>query len=216
MEESIAQKRCSKCGGIKYLSDFHKRKDGNLCSWCKSCIRQDNNSRRDANKERYNEIARKFYKAHRAEHVKHSTSYNKNHPEQRQATCKRYRENHKEEARKYRQEYRASHLATIQEKRRKYLALHPEVITTQYQRRRARKLNASGDGVTKEQWKMVLEEFGYRCAYCSQQKPLAMDHIVPLSKGGRYDLDNIVPACQPCNSSKGTHSLIMFLYRRLL
>ncbi len=29
------------------------------------------------------------------------------------------------------------------------------------------------------------------------------DHVVPLSKGGEHSEDNLVPACAPCNLSKG-------------
>jgi 5-methylcytosine-specific restriction endonuclease McrA len=31
-----------------------------------------------------------------------------------------------------------------------------------------------------------------------------MDHVVALAVGGRHDPANVVPACGPCNSSKGT------------
>lgn len=33
------------------------------------------------------------------------------------------------------------------------------------------------------------------------------DHIVPQSQGGTDDIDNLLPACWICNSSKGTRSL---------
>jgi 5-methylcytosine-specific restriction endonuclease McrA len=30
-----------------------------------------------------------------------------------------------------------------------------------------------------------------------------MDHVVPLARGGGHSIDNVVPACRPCNRSKG-------------
>lgn len=44
-----------------------------------------------------------------------------------------------------------------------------------------------------------------RCTYC--RKPLSIftatqDHVIPVSKGGADEDDNIVLACYRCNSSK--------------
>ena len=50
----------------------------------------------------------------------------------------------------------------------------------------------------------VFEYFG-GCAYCSRQDvPLQTDHFVPICKGGRDSLNNIVPSCQECNTKKGS------------
>jgi 5-methylcytosine-specific restriction endonuclease McrA len=46
----------------------------------------------------------------------------------------------------------------------------------------------------------------FTCQYCSTQFPrneLTLDHVLPISKGGRTSWDNIVAACNPCNSRKG-------------
>ena len=61
---------------------------------------------------------------------------------------------------------------------------------------------ASGS-ITADQWNVICFLFGSRCAYCGQLRHLTMDHVIPVSKGGSSDFGNIVPACQPCNSSKG-------------
>jgi 5-methylcytosine-specific restriction endonuclease McrA len=52
-------------------------------------------------------------------------------------------------------------------------------------------------------WRVILEAFGYRCAYCGTTGPLERDHRVPITKGGTDDPANIVPACKPCNVRKG-------------
>lgn len=52
---------------------------------------------------------------------------------------------------------------------------------------------------------MVLERDGYTCQYCGARAPearLHVDHIVPVSKGGTNDLDNLVTACEQCNLGK--------------
>lgn len=43
------------------------------------------------------------------------------------------------------------------------------------------------------------------CYYCRRKvgrENLTMDHVVPLSRGGRSKKGNIVPACKKCNSKK--------------
>jgi len=32
-----------------------------------------------------------------------------------------------------------------------------------------------------------------------------MDHFLPISQGGPHTLGNLLPACGPCNISKGSH-----------
>ena len=43
------------------------------------------------------------------------------------------------------------------------------------------------------------------CHYCGAEvgaHALTMDHLVPLSRGGRSTKGNLVPACKDCNTSK--------------
>lgn len=47
------------------------------------------------------------------------------------------------------------------------------------------------------------------CCYCGQQfreRNLTIDHVTPRSKGGADDWLNVVSACSPCNSRKGSKS----------
>ena len=44
-----------------------------------------------------------------------------------------------------------------------------------------------------------------KCYYCQQTvsfKELTMDHLVPLTRGGRSTRDNLVPSCKACNNLK--------------
>lgn len=70
-------------------------------------------------------------------------------------------------------------------------------------RRRFRKANAPVNDLTARQWAQIKTAYGFRCAYCQKRRKLTMDHVVALSKGGSHTASNIVPACGPCNSSKG-------------
>jgi 5-methylcytosine-specific restriction endonuclease McrA len=50
----------------------------------------------------------------------------------------------------------------------------------------------------------------HTCQYCLQkfsEKRLTIDHVMPLSKGGRHDWSNVVTACSTCNNRKGDKTL---------
>jgi 5-methylcytosine-specific restriction endonuclease McrA len=68
---------------------------------------------------------------------------------------------------------------------------------------RARRARAPGR-LTAGEWEAKRALFQGRCAYCARpSQSLEMDHVVPLACGGAHDVDNVVPACRPCNRSKG-------------
>jgi 5-methylcytosine-specific restriction endonuclease McrA len=51
----------------------------------------------------------------------------------------------------------------------------------------------------------------YICQYCNNQFPrssLTVDHVIPISKGGKTRWDNVVAACNPCNSRKSNKTNI--------
>lgn len=51
----------------------------------------------------------------------------------------------------------------------------------------------------------VYEHYRYRCCYCGGRfvtAELNLDHVVPRSRGGLANWDNIVTACIPCNTRK--------------
>lgn len=58
----------------------------------------------------------------------------------------------------------------------------------------------------------VLNRDGFRCAYCGRGKAdgvlLHIDHLVPVARGGRSELDNLVTACASCNLGKSAQDLV--------
>jgi 5-methylcytosine-specific restriction endonuclease McrA len=64
------------------------------------------------------------------------------------------------------------------------------------------------------QWKALKAAWG-GCAYCGGvDKPLQRDCVLAISRGGRYTLDNIAPACRSCNASKGSEEVTTWMRRR--
>lgn len=66
-----------------------------------------------------------------------------------------------------------------------------------HERQKARALRQS------QWWKRRLAKG--QCFYCGQSvspKALTMDHIVPISRGGKSTKNNVVTACKTCNNAK--------------
>ena len=69
--------------------------------------------------------------------------------------------------------------------------------------------------LTPLQWVAIREAWG-GCAYCGKLELLQRDCVLPLSRGGRYTLTNIVPACRSCNASKSNDEVTAWLRRKRL
>ena len=58
---------------------------------------------------------------------------------------------------------------------------------------------------TLDLWKDTLEYFDNRCAYCGVNGVrLEKEHVIPVSSGGGFTKNNVVPSCRKCNMSKFT------------
>ena len=83
-------------------------------------------------------------------------------------------------------------------------------------RRRKRRMDRVEHDLSAEQWSALQSAWG-GCAYCgATDRPLQKDCVLPLSRGGRYTLDNIAPACGPCNASKCNDEVTGWLRRKRL
>ncbi|NEK86681.1 HNH endonuclease [Blastococcus saxobsidens] len=77
-------------------------------------------------------------------------------------------------------------------------------------------MDAVEHDLSAEQWGAVQEAWG-GCAYCrATGTPLQRDCVLALSRGGRYTLDNIAPACASCNASKCNDEVTGWLRRKRL
>jgi 5-methylcytosine-specific restriction endonuclease McrA len=55
----------------------------------------------------------------------------------------------------------------------------------------------------------ILMRDKFRCQYCGVRATafdLTLDHIVPRSRGGRTEAENLCAACKPCNQRKGNRT----------
>ena len=83
-------------------------------------------------------------------------------------------------------------------------------------RRRAGRMLRADNDLTPAEWIAIRDAWGC-CAYCGDvTKTMQKDCVQPLSRGGRYTLENVVPACGSCNASKSNDEVTSWLRRKKL
>lgn len=172
--QDVPLKVCTKCGEAKPVTEYSKNSHtkDKLHSYCKTCASAIYKAWREANAEK----RRAYMKQWHADNLEYENRY--------------AREKYQNDE-QYRQ-----HVLDWQKS-------HPEERRKQKMRRRARKLEAGGSH-TAEDIKAQLHRQKGKCYYCHKKvgTDYHVDHIVPLSRGGQNDRDNIVIACSTCNQRK--------------
>lgn len=76
-------------------------------------------------------------------------------------------------------------------------------------------MDAVAHDLTDEQWAHLQSAWG-GCAYCRvpTESSLQKDCMLPISRGGRYTLANVVPCCRSCNASKCNTELTSWMRRK--
>jgi len=115
----------------------------------------------------------------------------------------------------YQKEWRSKNPRKEKAKRDRYYSKpkSKELAKMRANKRRLLKLGLSTSHTIKE-WEEKKKEFGYSCAYCGKYALcLTKDHIIPLTKGGTDSIENIVPACEHFNKSKGIKDVSDFEFK---
>ncbi len=70
--------------------------------------------------------------------------------------------------------------------------------------------------LTAAEW-AALKDAWNGCAYCgATDGAMQRDCVMAISRGGRYTLDNVVPACASCNTSKCNDEVTGWMRRKRL
>lgn len=198
-------KKCSKCGKeypltAEYFTMRAKNKDG-FHGQCKGCVEEYNKQYRGKNKEYYREHNKQYYKENEEDIKKYKQKYNKQYYEENKETRseydKQYYEENKKRIAEYYKQYRKENRGIYNLSNQKYKTRKNKLLNT----------------LTIKQWTTIKNYFNNRCAYCGMVEKehiktfgeqLHQEHFIPLSKGGEYTHNNIIPACKSCNSSKNS------------
>lgn len=180
-------KFCYKCGlefeanKNNFFSD-NSAKDG-LTTFCKKCKSEACKEWRNKNYEKVRQYSRKWQELHPEKKKQSSRDYsNRN-----RGKLNQWAINNPERAREIKRQYKLRNPDRGRQDTAKRRSLERKLPTT----------------YTMEQWKGCKAHFKSSCAYCGKElKKLHQEHFVPVTKGGGYTINNIVPACQRCNSSK--------------
>lgn len=185
-------KRCTHCMEVKSLDEFHndsKAKSGKVAK-CKDCVRSYAKIRYTENKPRINLVAKLWKMLNRERNLESNRDYHKRNAQQeKEYKHSRYMENpnkHREDVAKWRK-------------------ANPDKARVHDANRRAKEVE--GGFISGEEWKSLKELCGLTCLRCGKREPeikLELDHVIPLSKGGKNLIQNAQPLCRSCNSIKAT------------
>lgn len=182
-----------------YFNKYKNSKDG-FKPRCKTC-------QRDDAKEYYKKRGKEVNTKYRKDNIEKYENYKSRNKEALKVYSKKYREKNKEVYRttvristakwrsdpnvkskcsKYNSEWKRNNLDSL----------------TKYRHKRKALLMKAPNHLTTHQWSQIKLSFNCKCAYCGMAKKLTQDHFIPVDNGGEYTLNNIIPSCQSCNSSK--------------
>lgn len=179
-------KVCLKCKEEKNRTEFYSdnAKPDKLSTYCKACTRLNNKARFKANRE--HELTQSH--AYQLKHAVERRVYHKKHKatEAYQTRLKQWRLSNRSKLREWYKRWASKNTATIRWYNLKY---------------RIRKMGARGDA-TITQIAARIEMWGDCCWICRAPYQ-AVDHVIPLIKGGTNWVSNLRPICKSCNSRKG-------------
>lgn len=154
--------------------------------------------------------------------------------------CRLWRERNPSYSAEYNARWRAENPDGLRERVRRYREENPDKIRESYlrwaernpnygrawaarnreqarettRRRRALLRGVDTRTVTPRDIHRLLQRQRYRCLYCaaSLHGGYHMDHVIPVTRGGRNSIGNYVAACPRCNVSKSNYFLSEWRY----
>ncbi len=151
---------------------------------------------------------KRWYQANFEKIAMRRKNYYQTNFEKLSAASKRWVKNNLERVRYNQRKWAQSNQERIEIVRTRWLQSNSEKVRSYQRKHKALMQGASISDFTDYDWRDLLFLYDHRCAYCrTDKKELTQDHVIPLSRGGDHTITNIVPACQSCNSRKGTKTL---------
>lgn len=219
----------------EYFHRDNHNKDG-LFNTCKECRKTEKKNYMANNKEKIKQSSKEYYKANKlaikekshqrylknkGKLIAQSMAYRKSHPEyykhqkiyaeenkdKIKARIKKWYLANEDRCKAARKNYYKSHKGTLNAEMREHYQEHKLYYDLKTLKRRAKGKNILSD-LTKSQWEECLKFFDYKDAYTGlPMQVISKDHIIPLSKGGAFTKNNIIPCDNCINASKNNEDM---------
>jgi 5-methylcytosine-specific restriction endonuclease McrA len=206
------RKRCRSCetdypATTEY---FHRRGPaGGLVSCCKPCARSKALAHHAANRERHLEQQAAYRAANRDALYAQIKAIRARDPERKRASDRAWRLANLEAVRAAaRARYRAN-TAPYVARAARWARANPEKAAVHTQAKNLRRRGVPADAATRAYMAILVRD---PCCYCGA-RPVEIDHIVPVSRGGVGEWTNLAPVCRRCNAAKHVRSPLDFLRR---
>lgn len=237
--DSTPLPECSKCHQTFPLTSkyFRPTRSGNFRTSCRECTRKYNNQYYQGNRdsileqkaqdrldrpEFYAEQNRK-HKEDPIEKAVRAKKYREENPEKVKAQLGDWRRRNPVHIKTYSAEYYIENKDKILVRKRSTYRKNPTVYILIGKKskatRRAQKRQAGGN-FTKSDLLRMYDEQEQRCAYCGTAiywgvlHDIHIDHVLPLSRGGSNNPDNLALTCADCNLAKRNYLLDEWLITR--
>jgi len=96
---------------------------------------------------------------------------------------------------------------------RKYAAEKPHIIRKKRLKRRIRMMDNGVFEVSKRDIKKLLSN---KCVFCGKSGNITIDHVIPLARGGRHSVGNLMALCWSCNASKQDKTFMEFRLAKMV
>lgn len=137
--------------------------------------------------------------------IANSRKWERNNRDKVTSSKRKWNKNNRDKANASNRKWKKDNPDKVTAGKRKWNKNNPDKANAKNQRRRTAKTNAGGS-YTSYEWDQLIKQQDGRCLKCGKKEKLTVDHVIPVSKGGTSNIDNIQGLCQSCNSSKGTKS----------
>lgn len=164
---------------------------------------------------------KKYYKANPSKFKERNRLWARNNPDKVNALNKKWRlanpektknsiikwvKTHPEKVSEYHRRYRGKDPQAWIERTLKWIREHPKEDRERVHRRYIKRHGAQGIH-TKADFETLCIVNDWRCTYCGcllNDENITEDHMIPITRGGNDNIENITPCCRSCNSKKGT------------
>ena len=199
-------KTCNRCKQILAICDFSKRvssKDG-LHSTCKVCINSRARESYKRNPASALENSKRFYSRNKIKRLDQIKLWQVKNQAQIKAKASDWESNNKQRRSIQRLNWQQSNAEKVKQYSKNWAKNNQQKVNLKTQRRRARFLKSDIRIISKKDSMRLNNSL---CFYCNQ-KATSLDHVIPLSRGGRHSIGNLVSCCKTCNSSKNEKTVM--------